>query len=62
MHGLFNNKSVVNALMAYLYNVKGIDFGEYNISESGIQDELEKLCVQFEENIDTDEILKYFNK
>jgi adenosylcobyric acid synthase len=62
MHGLFNNKNVVFALMSYLHEQKGLDFEAGVSKESEMESAFEKLVNSFEENIDINAILDHFNK
>lgn len=62
MHGLFNNKNMVYALMSYLYEQKGLNFETGESAESEIESAFEKLVDSFEENIDIPVILDHFNK
>jgi len=62
MHGLFNNRNVVIALMNYLYEQKGLIFDISGTPESEMESAFQKLLISFEENIDVAAILDHFNK
>ncbi len=62
MHGLFNNKNVVSALMEYLYEQKNLKFENSESGGEEIESAFQKLLDSFEKNIDCKAVLDHFNK
>jgi adenosylcobyric acid synthase len=60
MHGLFSNPGMVNALLSFLYERKGVQFR--NIGDEAAEDPYDRLAHHFEEHVDMDRIVPLFRK
>jgi adenosylcobyric acid synthase len=58
MHGLFENETVVNALLSYLYQEKGLEFE--GISHRHAASAYECLADHFEAHVDMEYIASFF--
>jgi adenosylcobyric acid synthase len=58
LHGLFDNRSAVHALLSYLYARKGLVFDPGSPGESN--DVYEELAAEFEQHIRLDPIIALF--